>query len=249
MLSQDQGGAAVGGGADLQQAERVGHHRGGQHLLGGDLLAVAGVGVREAVAGVLDLDGGEVVLGGAEQLHAAAGVEGEVGGVGGAQQVEAQPVRVVLAVAAHRGEEALGGGVGPDHQGHVAQPGQDLGPGVGDGLGPRGAGGVGRRDPGAGPAEGLGEGGAGDEAGVAVADGVGAGDVLDVGPGAGRRRPGRRPAAASPYSTKLRPHLPQGCMPAPRTATRLSSGIGASRPVGRPAGRHFQTRYSWSSSS
>src|SRR5664280_947117 len=33
------------------------------------------------------------------------------------------------------------------------------------------------------------------------------------------------PAAASPYSTKLRPHLPHGCMPAPRTATLLSSGI------------------------
>src|SRR5271166_6938417 len=34
------------------------------------------------------------------------------------------------------------------------------------------------------------------------------------------------PAAASPYSTKLRPHFPQGCIPAPRTATRLSSGTG-----------------------
>src|SRR4051794_32238966 len=28
-------------------------------------------------------------------------------------------------------------------------------------------------------------------------------------------------AAARPYSTKLRPHLPQGCMPAPRTAMSL----------------------------
>src|SRR5215216_5281274 len=26
-------------------------------------------------------------------------------------------------------------------------------------------------------------------------------------------------AACTPYSTKLRPHLPQGCMPTPRTAT------------------------------
>src|ERR1700676_439727 len=34
------------------------------------------------------------------------------------------------------------------------------------------------------------------------------------------------PAAANRYSTKLRPHLPQGCMPAPSTAMRLSSGIG-----------------------
>src|SRR5271163_4566063 len=31
-------------------------------------------------------------------------------------------------------------------------------------------------------------------------------------------------AAASPYSTKLRPHLPQGCMPTPSTATLRSSG-------------------------
>src|SRR5271166_1354581 len=41
------------------------------------------------------------------------------------------------------------------------------------------------------------------------------------------------PAAARPYSTKLRPHLPQGCMPAPRTATRLESGTGGHRRVGR----------------
>src|ERR1700694_4040895 len=41
-------------------------------------------------------------------------------------------------------------------------------------------------------------------------------------------------AAASPYSTKLRPHLPQGCMPAPSTAMRLSSGIGPPLPVRWP---------------
>src|ERR1700692_2055033 len=40
-------------------------------------------------------------------------------------------------------------------------------------------------------------------------------------------------AAASPYSTKLRPHLPQGCMPTPRTATLRSSGTRAPR-----SGRH-----------
>src|SRR5580658_7777152 len=38
-------------------------------------------------------------------------------------------------------------------------------------------------------------------------------------------------AAVSPYSTKLRPHLPQGCMPTPRTATFLSSATGISRGV------------------
>ena len=88
------------------------------------------------MSGVLHLDGGEVGLGGPEQLHPATGIEGEVGRVGGTQQVETQPVRIVLAVATHRLEEPLGGGVGPHHQSHVAQPGQDLGPGVVDGLGP-----------------------------------------------------------------------------------------------------------------
>src|SRR5580698_4946427 len=46
-------------------------------------------------------------------------------------------------------------------------------------------------------------------------------------------------AALIPYSTKLRPHLPHGCIPAPRTAIRLSSAIGrvrtgATGPVERP---------------
>src|SRR5580704_7516106 len=45
------------------------------------------------------------------------------------------------------------------------------------------------------------------------------------------------PAAARPYSTKLRPHLPQGCMPAPSTATLLSSGIGHLLGSGLPGGR------------
>src|SRR5580698_1433509 len=34
-------------------------------------------------------------------------------------------------------------------------------------------------------------------------------------------------AAARPYSTKGRPHLPHSCMPAPRTATFRSSSSGA----------------------
>src|SRR3984957_11145991 len=46
-------------------------------------------------------------------------------------------------------------------------------------------------------------------------------------------------AAASPYSTKLRPHLPQGCMPTPSTATLRSSGTRASRSSGhRPPFPH-----------
>ncbi len=50
-------------------------------------------------------------------------------------------------------------------------------------------------------------------------------------------------AAASPYSTKGRPHLPHSCMPAPSTATLLSSGIAQSSPPSVAAtGRHFHTR-------
>ena len=165
MLDKHDGRAPVGGGADLQQAQGIGHHGRGQHLLGGHLLAVAGVGVGRPGPGVLDLHRGEVVLGGAEELHAPPGVEGEVGGVGGTEEMEAQPVRVVATLAAHRGEEPLGRGVGPDHEGDVAQPGQDLGPCRRDGRGARRARRVGTRHPGARPAEGLGEGGSGDEAG------------------------------------------------------------------------------------
>src|ERR1700736_3691934 len=39
-------------------------------------------------------------------------------------------------------------------------------------------------------------------------------------------------AAATPYSTKLRPHFPHGCIPTPRTATRPDSGTGVT-PVRR----------------
>src|SRR5437016_12599131 len=43
-------------------------------------------------------------------------------------------------------------------------------------------------------------------------------------------------AAATPYSTKLRPHLPHGCMPTPRTAMSLSL-IGSPCLVPRPVHR------------
>src|SRR5574341_821366 len=41
-------------------------------------------------------------------------------------------------------------------------------------------------------------------------------------------------AAATPYSTKLRPHLPHGCIPTPRTTTSL---MGRSAPPSRPSGQ------------
>ena len=69
------------------------------------------------------------------------------------------------------------------------------------------------------PAELLGEGRAGDEAGVAVADRVGAGDVLDVASTASPASASAARAATMPYSVKSSPHLPHGCMPTPRIAT------------------------------
>jgi hypothetical protein len=178
------------------------------------------------VPGVLDLDLREVLLGGAEAVHAPAGVEGEVGRVGGTHEVEAQPVRVVLAVAAaDRGEEPLRRGVGADDQRHVAQPGQDLRAGVADGGRTGGAGGVARSTP-AGPVH--------PSAWAKVAPATKPGYPLrmvsapetnwmsrQVNPASARASR----AAARPYSTNGRPHLPHGCMPAPRTAIRLSSGI------------------------
>src|SRR5688572_15645699 len=37
-------------------------------------------------------------------------------------------------------------------------------------------------------------------------------------------------AACKPYSTKLRPHLPHGCMPTPRTATGFMAVPSSHRP-------------------
>ena len=173
---------AVGRRADLEQPERVGHHRAGQHLLLGDLLAVARVRVVQAVARVLHLHLGEVGVGGAVEVHAAAGVEREVGRVGGAEQAEPQPVGVVPSVAGHRREEALGRGVGADHQGDVAEPGEDAGASGVERGDPRCARGVAGGDPRAVPTERLGDGGGGDVARVAVADRLAARDELHVVP-------------------------------------------------------------------
>ena len=229
------------------QAQRVGHHGRGQHLLGAHLLAVAGVGVGRPGPGVLHLDRGEVVLGGAEELHAPAGVEGEVRGVGGTHEVEAQPVGVVAALAPDRGEEPLGRGVGPDHQRHVAQPGQDLGPRRGDGRGARRARRVGARHSGARPPEGLGEGRTRDEAGVAVADGVGARHELHVAPlhaGVGQRGARRGQPVLDEVATPLAPGVHAHPEHGHAAVVRHPS-----LPIRRVTGRHFHTRYSWSSSS
>ena len=135
-------------------------------------------------------------------------------------------------------EEPLGRGVRPHHQGHVAQAGEDLGPGVVDGLGPRGAGGVGRRDPGPGPAQRLGEGGTGDEARVAVADGVGPGDVLDVGP----RQVGLAAGRPRPRPTRTRrscgPTSPTGACPRPVLRPACRQARASCLPVVRSTWSH-----------
>ncbi len=130
-------------------------------------------------------------------------------------EVEALPVGVVFAFPADGGEEPFGGGVGADDQGDVAESGQDLGAGALQGLAAGGAGGVAGGDRDAVPAEFLGEGGAGDEAGVAVADGVGAGDELDLAPvqaGFGQGGAGGDDAVFGEVAAPFAP----GCMPAPR---------------------------------
>ncbi len=235
--AEHEGRAPVARGADLEQAQRVGDHRRRQHLLDGHFLVVPGVGVVEAVPGVFDLDLGEVLVGGAVERHPPPGVQGEVARVGGTEEPEAEPVRIVLAVATDRCEESLGRGVGADHEGDVTQAGEDLGPGRVDGMGAGRAGRVARRHPGSRPAEGLGHGGAGDEAGIAVADGVGTRHVLDIGPGqagvgkgvAGRGDPVLHEVAA-PFAPRVHAHTEDGYViahwePPPLTVT----------------GRHFQT--------
>jgi len=208
LTSDHDGGSSVGRGADVEQPERIGHHRAVEDGRGVDLGAVSRVRVVSAVARVLDLDGGEVVGRGAVEVHAPPCVQGEVHGIGGADQVEAQPVGVSAALAADRGEEALGRGVGTDHEGDVAEAGEDLGAGGVQRRRTRRAGGVARRDAAARPAELLGEGGTGDEAGIAVADRVGTGDVLNVPPrhaGVGQRGAGRHHPVLGEVAAPLAP--------------------------------------------
>ena len=210
LARHDQRGRAVGGGADVQQAQRVGDHRAGQHVLDGGLLAVAGIRIVQTVPGVLHLHRGEVLQRRAVEVHPAACQQCEVDGVGRPDQMEPLPVRIVLSLPADWGEEPLRGGVGADHQCHVAQPGQDLGAGGLQGLGARGAGGVTRGHRDSGPAEFLGEGGPRDETRVPVADGVGAGDELDLPPvqsGVVERRPRRDDAVLGEVASPLAPRV------------------------------------------
>ena len=216
---QDHGGRAVAGRADVEQVQRVGDDGARHHVGDADLLAVAGVGVRQTVLGVLDLHLREVLLGRAVEVHPAPRVEREVRRVRHPEQPEAQPVRVVPALPRVGREESLRGGVRADHERHLAEPGEDPCPGGVEGLGAGRAGGVRRRDPRAVPARAPGRRSRRRRS-----------RRSRCAPSR-RRRSGRRRARRCPSrparpgrrarrtSTKLLPHLPHGCMPTPATAT------------------------------
>ncbi len=157
--------------------------------------------------------------------------------------MEAQPVRIVLAFAAHRREETLRRGVGADHERHVAQPGQDLGARVGDGHRAGGTGGIDAGDSGPGPSERLRERRGGHEARIPVADGVGPGDELHVTPaepGVGQRVACRGQAVLDEGAPPLAPFVHPGA----ENGDLLVVGHGQAPPpaVAAPKGRHFHTR-------
>ena len=202
-----------------------------EHLLDGDLLAVPGVRVGQAVAGVLDLDLRRSPrrwrrtgpCGGGRRARSRSGWWRRAGGSAASRDRRAGRRRW--------GRGSPWGGVGADHEGDVAQAGEDAGAGGLEGgrrprrrrrsttpRGRRSSRAPGRRSP----------------------------RRRSRGSRCAwcrrRRRTGRRStrgrrrrsaswAAATPYSTKLRPHLPHGCMPTPRRPRR--SGVAASR-CGRP---------------
>ncbi len=165
------------------------------------------------MTGVLDLHLGEVLERGAVEVHPPPRQQREVHRVGRADQVEPLPVRVVAAFTTDRGEEALGRGVGADHQRDVAESGQDLGAGALQRLRAAGAGRVAGADRDTVPAELLRERRTGDEARVAVADGVRAGDQLDLAPvqaGLVQRGPGGGDAVFGEVVAPLAPWVHAG---------------------------------------
>ena len=177
---QHDGRSTVGGRADVEQVQRVGDDGTAQHVVDRDLLAVARVRVLQPVARVLHLHRGEVLRGGAVQVHPPARVEREVAGVGHPQQPEPQPVGVVPPLPRVGREEALRGGVRADHERHFAQPGEDPRASGVERLRSGRAGGVRRGHACAVPPQCLREGGAGDVAAVPVAHGLATHDQVDV---------------------------------------------------------------------
>ena len=180
------------------------------------LLAVPGVRIVQAVLGVLDLHRSEVLERGAVEVHPPPRQQREVHRVRRADQVEALPVRVVLPFAADRGEEALRRGVGTDDQRDVAEAGEDLRPGALQRLRSAGARRVARADRNAVPAQLLGERRAGDEARDSRCGWCRRRRPAGSGASPGPASASAARAATTPYSVKSLPHLPHGCMPAPR---------------------------------
>ena len=177
------GCGAIAGGADVEQAQRVADDGAIQNVGDHVLFAEAGVGVVQTVTAVLHLHLSEVFGGGAVHVHATASEQCEVHRVRCAEHVEALPVRVVLAVAAtHRSKEALGCGVGANDQSHITEASENLSASRIERHCARGACGVTAADASAVPAELLRERGTRYETGIAIANGVGASDVLDVFP-------------------------------------------------------------------
>ena len=259
------GRAAVAGGADLEEPQRVGHHRRAEHLLFGEDLLVAGVGIRDAVPAVLRLHVGEVLFRRPVEIHPAPRVEAEVGGVRGAQQPEAQPVRVEDACTLVGRQEALGRGVGADDHGHVTHAREDPGARRLQGLGARRAGRVVAADRDTRPAHGLGKGGTRHVTRIAVPHGVAARHELDLLPtdvGVGKR--GLH--CVNPVLDEVPAPLAPGMHPHPENRnvvlghfllsfrrgapTAACARAAAVRDSGQAAiGFHFQTTYSFSSSS
>ena len=133
----------------------------GQHVVDRDRLLEPGVGVGQAVGGVLDLHLGEVARWWRRRGPCGDGRPGRSRwGWWRRRRRKRSQSGSVGAVAGVGGEEALGGGVGADHEGHVAQPGQDAGAGGLDGGDARGAGGVATTRRGRRSSRGLGERGA-----------------------------------------------------------------------------------------
>ena len=167
---------------------------------------------------VLDLDVREVLGRGPVHVHSASGEECEVDGVRGSEHVEALPVRIGTAIAAtDRGEESFGRRVGADDECDIAEAGQDLRASRIEGLRAGGTRRVAAADPNTAPTEFLGERRAGDEAGIAVADGVGAGHVLHVFPfdaRVGQGGPGGDHSVLGEVTTPFAPRVhadPENC--------------------------------------
>ena len=245
-----EGGAAVGGRTNVEQPERIRDDRRVHHILDVVLLGEARQLVVDGVTRVLDLHPGEILLSGAEQIHAATGIEAEVHRVGGADELEAQPVGVVRTVALIGLQEALRCGVGADDQRNVGGAGQDLAASDLQGGDARGARCVARRHLRPVETKRSRERGTGDIAGVPVSHRDRAGDVADVVPvdtGFVERLASSNRAVLDEVAAPLPPGVHPDADDRDFVHDQFPSP--AASVMAAPRGRHFHTVYSCSSSS